>query len=102
MAGPNPRQLTRTLDDLPSDILLDTLLEIQFKDKINAGKVCKRWNELLRTSPPAPLHWEVDYNVSAILLRRAYMVTDSGHVPEDLVTDIVRYIPVAAAFFIGK
>jgi hypothetical protein len=96
MAGPAPKQLRLTLSDLSNDTLLDVLSDLEFRDKIRAGIVCKRWNNLLKTNPPAGRHWKVDYSVDATLSRPAYMATDNFYVAEDFITDSLRYVTVPA------
>jgi hypothetical protein len=96
MAGPAPKQLKLTLYDLSNDTLLDILSDLEFRDKIRAGKVCKRWNNLLKTNPPAGRHWKVDYSVDAILSGPAHMATDNFYDPEDCITDSLRYVTVPA------
>ncbi len=99
MAGPAPKQLKLTVDDLSNDTLLEVLSDLEFRDKIRAGKVCKRWNNLLKTNPPAGRHWEVDYSFDAILSGPAHMATDNVYVPEDCITDSLRHVTVCAPLF---
>jgi hypothetical protein len=96
MARRARRQRTQSLPELPHDVLLTIFPNLDFQQKITAGLVCKHWNEVLKTSTPSPRLWEVEYDVDAILSRLAFTATYDGHVPEDLIAPIVRYVAIVA------
>jgi hypothetical protein len=58
---------------LPDDLMHIIFAKLDFRGKINAGIVCKLWDELLRTNTPAARQWVIDYNVDEIVLRSACM-----------------------------
>jgi hypothetical protein len=92
MEIPAPKQRTRPLQlqDVPEDVLEMILLKLDFSNKIIAGKVCSKWDQLLKVGTAATRHWVVDYNVDTFLARPDYAATENGHTSQDLVTDIVR------------
>jgi hypothetical protein len=82
---------------LPQDLLQEVLCKLEFRDKINAGQVCKQWDQLLRTGTPATRHWVVDYNIDTIVSSRAYTTTAEGLVAQRFTTYIERYVTHALA-----
>jgi hypothetical protein len=79
------------ITDLPHALLYIIFSKLGFKDKINAGKVCKDWDKLLKAGSPGCRLWDVEYHTDTVLSRPAYRAPENGFVPDDLMIDIVRY-----------
>jgi hypothetical protein len=69
--SPSPNRTSFILA-LPLDLLHIILSKLNFRDKVNAGLVCKQWEELLTASTPAARHWVVDYNVDRVVNSPAF------------------------------
>jgi hypothetical protein len=79
---------------LPDEVLHIILLKLDFSHKIHAGKVCTKWDQLLKDGTASTRHWVVDYNVDTTLAKPEYTATEDGLIPAQSVTDIVRYVTV--------
>jgi hypothetical protein len=56
---------------LPNDLINVVFSKLGFKDKINAGLVCKQWDHIFRSGSAAAKHWSVYYNLDNIVSKRA-------------------------------
>jgi hypothetical protein len=48
---------------LPDDLMYVIFFKLDFRDKVNAGLVCKQWDQLLKAGTAPAKHWEVEYRV---------------------------------------
>lgn len=54
-----PKRVRYIAPELPDDLLNYILLKLDFKSKVIAGQVCKKWDELLKASSAGAKHWGV-------------------------------------------
>jgi hypothetical protein len=64
---------------LPDDIMHIVLSRLEFRDKVNAGAVCKHWEQLLQSGTAVSRHWVVDYNIDRVVSSEALTARDQGH-----------------------
>jgi hypothetical protein len=65
----------RHIATFPDDLMHVIFSRLEFKDKINAGQVCKQWDRLLKADTDDARHWVVDYNVDTHVLSTAFKAT---------------------------
>jgi hypothetical protein len=70
----SPKRI-RYVATVPDDLMHVIFSKLDFKDKINAGKVCKQWDQLLKSGTADARHWVVDYNIDSIVSSRAFKQT---------------------------
>jgi hypothetical protein len=87
----DPRESTLSILLLPDDVVHLVFLKLNFKDKINAGLVCKQWDHLLRAGTAAARHWVINYSVDRIITSKAF-TGNEGSVGGDPNLDIGRYV----------
>jgi hypothetical protein len=99
-SGP-PKRL-RHLSSLPSDLFYIIFSKLECIDKINAGMVCKQWDQLLRSGTPSSTHWVVNYNVGNLVSNLQYLTTPEEPTVDQLTIDFGRYVTVATLLHIKK
>jgi hypothetical protein len=65
---------------------------LEFKDKISAGQVCRDWGNLLKAGTADARHWNVNYNVDAIVTSAAFEATKSLPPPQQTSNYIERCV----------
>lgn len=59
---------------LPDEIMHVIFNQLELNDKINAGIVCRHWEQLLRAGSLAAEHWIVDYNDDVMASTQPFMI----------------------------
>jgi hypothetical protein len=52
---------------LPDDLIHVIFSKLDFPEKVIAGIVCKKWEQLLKTGRAAGKHWVVEYSLDKIV-----------------------------------
>jgi hypothetical protein len=73
MESSGPRKRTLHIAAFPDELKHIIFSKLEFKEKLNAGLVCKEWDNLLRTCTGAARHWDIKY-----LVKRTVATTDSS------------------------
>jgi hypothetical protein len=63
--GPLKRMLH--IAAFPDELMHIIFSKLEFRDKVNAGLVCKEWDNLLKTCTGAARHWDIKYVVKRIV-----------------------------------
>jgi hypothetical protein len=63
MESSTPRKRTLHIATFPDELKHIIFSKLDFKEKLNAGLVCKEWGNLLKTCTGAARHWDVGYSV---------------------------------------
>jgi hypothetical protein len=58
------RESTSYIIVLPDDLMHIIFAKLDMRDKVNAGMVCKQWDQVLRASTPAGRHWVINFNAN--------------------------------------
>jgi hypothetical protein len=66
MDGPDSPEGNLHILALPHDLLHNILSQLEFEDKINAGLVCKQWDQQLKVRTAAGGHWEVELDIDVV------------------------------------
>ncbi len=75
-SGP-PKSARRVAAELPDDLMHAILSKLDFKSKLAAGQVCKKWDQLLKAGSLGARHWEVHYNIDSLVSSTALTTTDT-------------------------
>jgi hypothetical protein len=100
MGRSNSPKRTSYILVLPLDLLHIILSKLNFRDKVNAGLVCKQWEELLTASTPAARHWIVDYNIDRVVNSPAFTTANMdsfSHQPSLVIVRCVIMLPIPLA-----
>jgi hypothetical protein len=79
--------------ELPHDVVHIIFSKLEFLDKIAAGLVCKRWDQLLKAGSTSGRHWFVMYDVNAIVRRAALRATVQDSADMSSYNIIERCVP---------
>lgn len=66
----------RSAAELPDSAMHAILSRIDFKSKITAGHVNKKWDQLLKAGNLGVRHWEVEYKVDSLASSKNFVTTD--------------------------
>jgi hypothetical protein len=61
------RKRTSYILVLPDDLMHIIFSNLDMKEKVTAGMVCKHWDRVLRSSTPAGRHWVIDFKVNQVV-----------------------------------
>jgi hypothetical protein len=90
MGGYGSSKRARYSAVLHDDVLHVIFCKLGFRDKINAGLVCKDWDKLLKAGTSTSRHWDVSYNFDKIVSSNAWAIR--GLAPERLIDGVGRYV----------
>lgn len=62
--------------ELPDTVMHAILSQLDFKSKIMAGQVNKKWDQLLKAGNVGARHWEIDYKVDSLASSKILVATD--------------------------
>jgi hypothetical protein len=60
---------------VPDDVMHMIFSDLDTRVKVNAGLVCKQWDQLLKVRPAAGRHWIIDFNINSVVARTALAET---------------------------
>jgi hypothetical protein len=81
----------RHIAALPHDLMHVIFSKLKFRDKVNAGKVCKQWDQLLKAGTDNPRHWDVDYIVDSLVPSTTSDAAGDLYKAEQSITWVDRY-----------
>jgi hypothetical protein len=89
---------THHIATFPDDLMHVIFSRLEFKDKINAGQVCKQWDQLLKAGTDDARHWIVDYDVDTLVSSTAFKATTKLSHAKQSGTLVERCVPVGATW----
>lgn len=71
------KRARRITAELPDEAIHAILSKLDFKSKITAAQVCKKWDQVLKACDLGPRHWDITYNINALVHYTAHPPTDT-------------------------
>jgi hypothetical protein len=78
--------------NLPDDLMHVILSSLDFRDKINAGVVCKQWDRVLKAGSGTARHWVIHFSVNSLVSKSALRTSSRQPAAESLIAATERCV----------